>query len=95
MTNQEISPREILERAMVRFFLGDSGAQTLGFIFAAVAILYSPLDIVQGSSWFVPIMLMGVPILTPRWLSIRACGAKNWSIGRISIIPITGWSPWA
>ena len=45
-----------------RLFLGDSGAQTLGFILAAVAILYVPEKLPQGSSWFVPIMVMGVPI---------------------------------
>ncbi len=45
-----------------RFFLGDSGAQTLGFIFAAAALLYSPLQTFQASSWFVPILFMGVPI---------------------------------
>jgi len=45
-----------------RLFLGDSGAQTLGFILAAVAILYAPPDKDQASSWFVPILLLGVPI---------------------------------
>jgi UDP-GlcNAc:undecaprenyl-phosphate GlcNAc-1-phosphate transferase len=45
-----------------RLFLGDSGAQTLGFILAAVAILYVPENLPQESSWFVPIMVMGVPI---------------------------------
>ncbi len=45
-----------------RLFLGDSGAQTLGFILAAVAMIYSPDDIPQASSWFVPIMVLGVPI---------------------------------
>jgi UDP-GlcNAc:undecaprenyl-phosphate GlcNAc-1-phosphate transferase len=45
-----------------RLFLGDSGAQTLGFILAAVAIIYSPHDFPQASSWFVPIMVLGVPI---------------------------------
>jgi len=43
-------------------FLGDSGAQTLGFILAAVAIIYAPHNLPQGSSWFVPIMVLGVPI---------------------------------
>jgi UDP-GlcNAc:undecaprenyl-phosphate GlcNAc-1-phosphate transferase len=43
-------------------FLGDSGAQTLGFILAAVAILYTPNNLPQGSSWFVPILVLGVPI---------------------------------
>lgn len=46
-----------------RFFLGDSGAQTIGFLLAAIAILFTPGDRPQASSWFVPIMIMGVPIL--------------------------------
>jgi UDP-GlcNAc:undecaprenyl-phosphate GlcNAc-1-phosphate transferase len=45
-----------------RFFLGDSGAQTIGFILAAVAMIYTPENMPQGSSWFVPIMVLGVPI---------------------------------
>ena len=45
-----------------RLFLGDSGDQTLGFLMATLAILYSPLDVMQASSWFVPILLVGVPI---------------------------------
>lgn len=45
-----------------RLFLGDSGAQTLGFLLAAVAILYNPSQPPQGSSWFVPIMVLGVPL---------------------------------
>lgn len=44
------------------FFLGDSGAQTLGFLLAAIGILYTPLGLEQESSWFVPIMLLSVPI---------------------------------
>jgi UDP-GlcNAc:undecaprenyl-phosphate GlcNAc-1-phosphate transferase len=43
-------------------FLGDSGAQTLGFILGALAIAYSPIDANQASSWVVPILLLGVPI---------------------------------
>jgi UDP-GlcNAc:undecaprenyl-phosphate GlcNAc-1-phosphate transferase len=43
-------------------FLGDSGAQTLGFILAAVAIIYTPNNFPQASSWFVPILVMSVPI---------------------------------
>lgn len=46
----------------VRFFLGDSGAQTLGFLLAAFGILYNPLNRDPESSWIVPIMLLGVPI---------------------------------
>jgi UDP-GlcNAc:undecaprenyl-phosphate/decaprenyl-phosphate GlcNAc-1-phosphate transferase len=43
-------------------FLGDSGAQTLGVILAVLAIGYRPQVPSQASSWFVPIMLLGVPI---------------------------------
>ncbi len=51
-----------LNASPARLFLGDSGAQTLGFILAAVAILYEPPATDQASSWFVPILLLGVPI---------------------------------
>ena len=43
-------------------FLGDSGSQTLGFTLASVAILYNPQGLPQASSWFVPILLLGVPL---------------------------------
>lgn len=43
-------------------FIGDSGAQTLGFILAVLAIAYQPQGANQSSSWVVPIMLLGVPI---------------------------------
>ena len=43
-------------------FLGDSGAQTLGFVLAVLAIAYQPQGVNQSSSWVVPIMLLGVPI---------------------------------
>ncbi|NPV75029.1 MAG: undecaprenyl/decaprenyl-phosphate alpha-N-acetylglucosaminyl 1-phosphate transferase [Anaerolineae bacterium] len=49
-------------RSPARLFLGDSGAQTLGFLLATIAILYTPLEKVQNSSWFVPVLLLGVPI---------------------------------
>jgi UDP-GlcNAc:undecaprenyl-phosphate/decaprenyl-phosphate GlcNAc-1-phosphate transferase len=45
-----------------RLFLGDSGAQTLGFILAALGIAFHPIDANQASSWFVPVMLLAVPI---------------------------------
>jgi UDP-GlcNAc:undecaprenyl-phosphate GlcNAc-1-phosphate transferase len=45
-----------------KLFLGDSGAQTLGFVLAAIAIAYRPLGAFQSSSWVVPIMLLAVPI---------------------------------
>ena len=43
-------------------FIGDSGAQMLGFMLAALAIAYTPPGLPQPSSWFVPILLLGVPI---------------------------------
>jgi UDP-GlcNAc:undecaprenyl-phosphate GlcNAc-1-phosphate transferase len=45
-----------------RYFLGDSGAQTLGFLLAILALLYNPTTQIQASSWFVPILILGVPI---------------------------------
>lgn len=44
------------------FFLGDSGSQTLGFMLAAIGILYTPPNMPQGSTWFMPILLLGIPI---------------------------------
>jgi UDP-GlcNAc:undecaprenyl-phosphate GlcNAc-1-phosphate transferase len=46
-----------------RLFIGDSGAQTIGFLLAVVAILYTPgKATAQSTSWFVPILLVGIPI---------------------------------
>jgi UDP-GlcNAc:undecaprenyl-phosphate GlcNAc-1-phosphate transferase len=45
-----------------KLFLGDSGAQTVGFILAAMSILYTPIYLEQASSWFVPILIFAVPI---------------------------------
>ena len=45
-----------------RFFLGDSGSQFLGFLLAGLAIAYNPPGYDQLQSWYIPILLMGVPI---------------------------------
>ena len=46
-----------------RMFLGDSGAQLLGFIISIIGIWYTPLvSVNQNSSWFVPILILGIPI---------------------------------
>ena len=45
-----------------RLFLGDSGSQTFGFIVAAIAMEYAPVGFSPLSSWFVPILLVGLPI---------------------------------
>jgi UDP-GlcNAc:undecaprenyl-phosphate GlcNAc-1-phosphate transferase len=49
-------------RFPAKTFLGDSGAQTLGFILSAIAIIYSPRAESQSSTWFIPIIVFGVPI---------------------------------
>lgn len=43
-------------------FMGDSGAQMLGFLLAAIAIIYNPAQRLQANTWFMPILLLGVPI---------------------------------
>lgn len=43
-------------------FLGDSGAQFLGFILAVLAIAYRSRSAFQASSWFVPVLLFSIPI---------------------------------
>lgn len=48
--------------APARLFLGDGGALALGFLLAASTMLYNPRIFPQASSWFVPIMILGVPI---------------------------------
>lgn len=47
-----------------RLFLGDSGAQLLGFLLAALGIAYIPAraGLPQGVSWFTPILVLGVPV---------------------------------
>ncbi|MBT7514781.1 MAG: undecaprenyl/decaprenyl-phosphate alpha-N-acetylglucosaminyl 1-phosphate transferase [Candidatus Marinimicrobia bacterium] len=43
-------------------FLGDSGAQSLGFLLAAAAIIYEPKTGSQASTWFVPILVFAIPL---------------------------------
>ena len=45
-----------------RFFLGDSGSQFLGFLLAGLAIAYNPPGYERLQSWYIPILLMGVPL---------------------------------
>ena len=51
-------------------FLGDSGAQFIGFLLAALAIEYTPPGLPQPSSWFVPILLLCVPIFDTSLVTI-------------------------
>lgn len=57
-----------------RAFLGDSGAQFLGFVLAALAIAYTPRGLPQPSSWFVPILLLSVPIFDTTLVVISRMG---------------------
>ena len=51
-------------------FLGDSGAQSLGFILAAIAISYHPRAYSQASSWFAPVLFFSVPIFDTTLVTI-------------------------
>ncbi len=44
------------------YFLGDSGAQWLGFSLASLAIVYNPEGFLRSQSWYLPILLVGVPM---------------------------------
>jgi UDP-GlcNAc:undecaprenyl-phosphate GlcNAc-1-phosphate transferase len=44
------------------FYLGDSGSQFLGFVLASLAIAYNPVGFSRFASWYVPILLVGVPL---------------------------------
>ncbi len=57
-------------RQPAHFFLGDSGAQFFGFFLAAIAILYRPPDLNPKSTWFIPILLLGVPIFDTTLVTI-------------------------
>ena len=52
----------IYNKPPARFFLGDSGSQVIGFLLATIAIIYRPPDLNPGSTWFLPVLLLGVPI---------------------------------
>ena len=45
-----------------RMFLGDSGSQLLGLVLASVGVAYNPIGLERLSSWFVPILVLGIPI---------------------------------
>jgi UDP-GlcNAc:undecaprenyl-phosphate GlcNAc-1-phosphate transferase len=60
-----------------RTFLGDSGAQFLGFVLAALAIAYTPPGLPQPSSWFVPILLLSVPIFDTSLVTISRLKQKK------------------
>jgi UDP-GlcNAc:undecaprenyl-phosphate GlcNAc-1-phosphate transferase len=47
-----------------RMFLGDSGSQIFGLALAAIGIAFTPGEagLPQASTWFIPILVLGVPI---------------------------------
>jgi UDP-GlcNAc:undecaprenyl-phosphate GlcNAc-1-phosphate transferase len=45
-----------------KYFMGDSGSQFMGFLLASLGIAYNPIGFEPYVSWFVPILLMAVPI---------------------------------
>ena len=51
-------------------FMGDSGAQLTGFLLSAIAIIYSPAELLQKNTWFLPILMLGVPIFDTTLVTI-------------------------
>jgi UDP-GlcNAc:undecaprenyl-phosphate GlcNAc-1-phosphate transferase len=43
-------------------FMGDTGSLLLGFLLAVIGIRYSPLTLPLGSTWMVPIVVLGLPV---------------------------------
>ncbi len=43
-------------------FMGDTGSLLLGFLLAVIGVKYSPSNLPLGSTWMVPIVVMGLPI---------------------------------
>jgi UDP-GlcNAc:undecaprenyl-phosphate GlcNAc-1-phosphate transferase len=43
-------------------FMGDTGSLLLGFLLAVIGVKYSPSGLSLGSTWMVPIVVMGLPI---------------------------------
>jgi UDP-GlcNAc:undecaprenyl-phosphate GlcNAc-1-phosphate transferase len=59
-----------------RLFLGDSGAQLLGFTLAALALAYIPPGLPQASSWFVPNLLFSIPIFDTTLVTVSRLRKK-------------------
>jgi len=43
-------------------FMGDTGSLLLGFLLAVIGIKYSPIALPLGSTWMVPIIVLGLPV---------------------------------
>ena len=51
-------------------FMGDSGAQVIGFLLSAIAIIYNPPELLQKNTWFLPILMLGIPIFDTTLVTI-------------------------
>jgi UDP-GlcNAc:undecaprenyl-phosphate GlcNAc-1-phosphate transferase len=60
-----------------RLFLGDSGAQVLGFMVAAIAMAYAPVGLPPVTSWFVPILLLSIPIFDTTLVTVSRLRRKQ------------------
>lgn len=60
-----------------RLFLGDSGAQALGFIVASIAMAYAPVGLPPVTSWFIPILLLFIPIFDTTLVTISRLRRKK------------------
>jgi UDP-GlcNAc:undecaprenyl-phosphate GlcNAc-1-phosphate transferase len=59
-----------------QLFLGDSGAQALGFFVAAAALAYTPVGLPPATSWFVPILLLAIPIFDTTLVTVSRLRRK-------------------
>ena len=60
-----------------RLFLGDSGAQALGFFVASIAMAYTPVGLPPTTSWFVPILLLAIPIFDTTLVTVSRLRRKS------------------
>lgn len=60
-----------------RMFLGDSGSQLLGLVLASVALAYNPVGLERLSSWFVPILVLGIPIFDTTLVVVSRLRARR------------------
>lgn len=73
-------------------FLGDAGAQVLGFWLATLAITYHPTSIaIQRSPWFTIILIMGVPIFDMTLVVVSRLLRGTQFICRRAITHTTVW----
>jgi UDP-GlcNAc:undecaprenyl-phosphate/decaprenyl-phosphate GlcNAc-1-phosphate transferase len=59
-----------------QLFLGDSGAQAFGFIVASIAMAYTPVGLPPATSWFIPILLMAIPIFDTTLVTVSRLRRK-------------------